>query len=278
MTSGTSMNVQSTLQFNFNKQQISVTPREIPLMPESVYFVFSEATLNVPSTEQLQGRATGLQSACARLKDAQKSSIRDKILSILTTALVLAVLAAGVLLTLAGGHNLFPLAMMCYGAYLVASMAITNRMGPDVHGFVALVLAPFYPIYEAFTKVGSLKTKVDELQGETKKQLANTIAYFKDNYETLKDHIAAEKQKTEAQLKLEEKALDMRDPIRSLEKVQDHDELQAVIAASKAVEQRRRKISVTEWMDPASRINELDRAQKSLDLFSQYFSNLAVED
>lgn len=167
----------------------------------------------------LRGKAILLNNKVQELQDAKDHSVRDKIFGLLRAALYVAVVAGGVLGTMALCALSTPAAPIALafainaaffgtlgGAFALASW-YSNRINLSTDGgdgamlFWALLLAPAFTIYEEFGKISRLKNQVSEQKQALEALLAQVVPFLEKDLSPLQKALQGKIQDADMTLK-----------------------------------------------------------------------------
>lgn len=170
---------------------------ELPVISISTKKVFEEAGEKTPNfiTYPLNNKVEAFKNSIQKLEQLEAHPNQNKIIGIVKGALYVAIVATGVFGTFTLGP-IYPVisAFLFIGTLMAAAIMATilaEGVGfKDLNGEELILLiwiAPFFPIYEEFTKLSKIKKQVNKQQKEIEDKIKELKAYFNDDLSKLRE-------------------------------------------------------------------------------------------
>lgn len=200
------------LNIKINSNDVTVPVADIPTISVTSRDIFKKfgTDSSIKLTHHLQAKAATLNRSIQKLQEAQSDDTKNKILTTLRSALTVAVLAGGVLGTIAmvwcppaaigiGIATFITYTALCY--YNAIRIGIVFECGDHYYEpFMAWLGGPFFPIYEGFGKVTRLENQIQIQKKAIEANFLDLISFFKHDRSELENILTQEVDKLRASL------------------------------------------------------------------------------
>lgn len=199
---------------NINERNADINTAEIPSITVRTKAIFKELGTDASDylVYPLRKKADALINTIQKLENAKKHKTKEIIFCLLRSALTAAIVAGGILGTMAlawyppAALGIAFLAVIAYSALSyynayradIMEIASTEYIGP----LFVLITSPFLPIYEGFSKTFRIEKDILKQKKEIEHNFSELIFFFKHDRSELRNKLEDEIEKLKQSLKM----------------------------------------------------------------------------